>query len=61
VRKAFFLAQHHSSDTCVITEENLDDSIFADACLTQLKNISLNVVVADCVPILIYEKKHKVI
>lgn len=61
VRKAFFLAQCQSSVVTPITESNLDDLIYADACFTKLKGISLNIVVADCVPILLYDPKKQII
>lgn len=61
VSKAFFMAQYHSTDILEITEDNLQETLFADACYTQLQNISLNVVVADCVPILLYDRVKKVV
>ena len=61
VKKAFFLAQCQSSVIVSITENNLDDLIYADACFSQLQGISLNIVVADCVPILLYDSKKQII
>lgn len=61
VKKAFFLAQHHSSNVVCVTEKNQEDIISADACISQLRDISLNVVVADCVPILLYDIKNHII
>lgn len=60
INKAFFLAQCQSSEVVEITEDIIEDIIFADACITKLQNISLNVVVADCVPILLYDTKNKI-
>ncbi|MCH8518660.1 peptidoglycan editing factor PgeF, partial [Candidatus Gracilibacteria bacterium] len=44
-----------------ITEDNLSDTLYADACFTRLNDISLNVVVADCVPILLYDRVQNVV
>lgn len=59
--QAFFLAQSHSSDIVIVTQEKLGEILFADACITKLTNVSLNVVVADCVPIILYDRKNKII
>ena len=61
VKKAFFPAQCQSSEIIEVTQENLEETFFADACYTQLQNISLNIVVADCVPILLYDRKKKIV
>ncbi len=60
-KKAFFLAQCQSSEVIEIIQENLEDTLFADSCITKLQNISLNIVVADCIPILLYDKKKQII
>ena len=59
--KAFFLAQCQSTEVVEITQKNLQETLFADACFTKLLNISLNVVVADCVPILLYDWQKKIV
>lgn len=61
VKKAFFLAQCHSTDIIEITHENYQEIIFADACYSKMKHISLNVIVADCVPILLYDREKQII
>lgn len=61
LQKAFFLAQCQSAEVLEITKENLHETLFADACYTQLQHISLNIVVADCVPILLYDRKKKIV
>ena len=61
VKKSFFLAQCQSAEVREITEENLEEMIFADACFTTLQHISLNVVTADCVPIVLYDRAKKII
>lgn len=60
-KKAFFLAQCQSTEIREITEENLEETLHADACFTRLQDISLNIVVADCVPILFYERQNKIV
>jgi len=61
VQKAFFLAQCQSAEVIEVTDNNLDEIIYADACFTKLQNITLNVVVADCVPILLYDTIQKIV
>ena len=61
VEKALFLAQCQSGEVREITDENLEEVLFVDACFTKLQNISLNVVIADCVPILLYDAYKKIV
>jgi polyphenol oxidase len=60
-KKAFFLAQCHSADVSEILSQNLQETLPIDACFTKLQDISLNLVTADCVPILIYDKSKKIV
>ena len=54
--------QTHSNKVSIITKKNLRKKRFSsDAIITKLKGIGIGVVTADCVPILIYEKKKKII
>ncbi len=54
--------QTHSNKVSIITRKNLRKKRFSsDAIITKLKGIGIGVVTADCVPILIYEKKKKII
>ncbi len=54
--------QYHSDSIVVILpEDNLWEIVQADALLTLRDDIALWVIASDCVPILLYEKKHKII
>ena len=53
----FSMNQTHSNKVIVINKNNYDTKrINADALITDIKNIGISVLTADCVPILIYEK-----
>ncbi|HIP18159.1 MAG TPA: laccase domain-containing protein, partial [Sulfurovum sp.] len=59
--------QTHSDHIKIITAqetkgwEGIDDAIEdCDALITQEKNVILTILTADCVPILLYDPKHKV-
>ena len=60
--------QTHSDNIKIITKketkgwESLSDAIEdCDALITDLKDVVLNVLTADCVPILLYDKKKEVV
>ena len=54
--------QTHSNKVTVITRKNLRKKRFhSDAIITKLKGVGIGVLTADCVPILLYEKKKKII
>lgn len=54
--------QTHSNKVSVITAKNLRKKRFpCDALITKLKGVGIGVLTADCVPILLYEKKKKII
>jgi YfiH family protein len=57
--KIFFPEQKHT-DIVHILDSNLV-SVVADAVITNKKGIMLGVKVADCVPILVYEKKNRIL
>ena len=55
----FLMNQTHSNKVIVIDDNNKNiRRINADALITKNKNIAISVLTADCVPILIYEKKN---
>ncbi len=54
--------QTHSNKVSIITKKNLKRKRFhSDALITTLKGIGIGVLTADCVPILLYEKKKKIV
>jgi YfiH family protein len=53
--------QTHSNKVIEIKKNNYKKKIRADAMLTKMRGIALGVVTADCVPILIYDRKNKII
>ena len=58
----FLMNQTHSNKVVVINENNKNvKRINADAMITQLKNIALSVLTADCVPVLIYDKVNHIV
>ena len=53
----FTMNQTHSNKVVIINESNQNvKRVNADALITNIKNIAISVLTADCVPILIYEK-----
>jgi len=53
----FTMNQTHSNKVVVVDKKNYEiKRINADALITNIKNIGISVLTADCVPILIYEK-----
>ena len=68
--KSYFVVaeQTHSDNITVITQsatkgwEALEDAVSeSDALITDLPNVMLVILTADCVPILLYDKKRKVV
>lgn len=56
------MKQIHSSDVHIVTfDDNFKNPNSCDALITNKKNTPLMVMVADCSPILFYDKKQKVI
>ena len=53
--------QTHSNKVIEIKKKNLKKKIFSDAIITKIKGIALCVVTADCVPILLFDPKNKII
>ena len=58
----FLMNQTHSNKVVIIDESNKNiQRVDADALITKNKNIAISVLTADCVPILIYEKKNNIV
>ena len=53
--------QTHSNKVIEIKKKNFEKKIFSDAIITKIKGIALCVVTADCVPILLFDPKSKII
>jgi YfiH family protein len=54
--------QTHSNKVVVVDEKNKNiQRVEADAMITKIKDIAISVLTADCVPVLIYEKKNHTI
>ena len=53
--------QTHSNKVIEIKKKNFKKKIFSDAIITKIKGIALCVVTADCVPILLFDPKSKII
>ena len=60
-KNLILMHQTHSNKVIEIDKNNIEKKVNSDAIITRLKNIALGVVTADCVPILIYDYKNKVV
>tara|TARA_B100000579_G_scaffold437798_1_gene469086 strand:- start:692 stop:1459 length:768 start_codon:yes stop_codon:yes gene_type:complete len=61
-RKLLLMYQTHSNKVIIITNKNKKLNKFkSDAIITQLTGYGLGVVTADCVPIVLYDKKNHII
>ena len=59
--KLILMHQTHSNKVIQIKKDALTRKVRCDAVITDNKNLALGVVTADCVPILIYDKKNKIV
>jgi len=53
--------QTHSNNVIEIKRMNYKKKIYADAMITKMKGVSLGVLTADCVPIILYDSRNKII
>ncbi len=53
--------QTHSNKVIEVKKNFRKKKFYADAMVTKVKGIALGVVTADCVPILLYDKKSKIV
>ena len=61
-KKLLLMSQSHSNKVIVINEINKNLKQFhSDAIITKIKGLALGVITADCVPILLYDKKSETI
>ena len=60
--KLILMNQTHSNKVIIINDKNKNNKKFnSDALITKVKGIALGVLTADCVPILLYDKKNEII
>ena len=56
------LNQNHGNKVvCFNNQENVKNKIIGDAIVTTIKNVGISVLTADCVPILFYNPKKKIV
>ena len=53
--------QTHSNKVQEINKNNFRRTVYSDSIITRMNQIALGVVTADCVPILVFDKKNKII
>ena len=53
--------QTHSNKVQEINKKNFRRTVYSDSIITRMNQIALGVVTADCVPILVFDKKNKII
>ena len=59
--KLILMHQTHSNKVVEIKKSNYKKIIVADAMITKMNDIALGVLTADCVPIIIYDVRNKII
>ena len=60
--KLILMNQSHSNKAIIVDEKNWSDKRFnSDAVVTKIKGLALGVLTADCVPIILYDKKNDII
>ena len=60
-QKLILMYQTHSNRVIEIKKNNYRKKIFSDAIITRLNGIVLGVVTADCVPILIWDSRLRLL
>ena len=53
--------QTHSNKVIEIKRMNYKKKIYADAMITKMRGVSLGVLTADCVPVVLYDSRNKII
>ena len=59
--KLILMHQTHSNKVVEIKKYNFKNKINADAIITKMNNIAIGVLTADCVPIIIYDVRNKIV
>ena len=60
-KNLILMHQTHSNKVVEITKKNQRQKSKSDAIITKMNNLALGVLTADCVPILLYDYKNKII
>ena len=60
-KNLILMHQTHSNRVFEIKKDNYKSRVKSDAIITKMRGIALGVVTADCAPILLYDKKSKII
>jgi polyphenol oxidase len=61
-KSLILMNQTHSNDVVIVDEKNKKNLNFScDALVSKIKGIALGVLTADCVPIILYDKRNKII
>jgi len=61
-KNLYLMNQTHSNKVFIIDKENLlNKTIHADALVTNVKNIAIGVLTADCVPVILYDEVNEII
>ena len=63
VKKSNLVLMHqtHSNKVLEVKKINIKKSFYSDAIVTKVEGLALGVVTADCAPVLLYDKKSKII
>ncbi len=61
IQNLIYMEQTHSDNVAIIRDSSMNKIEDCDALITNVKNIPLMVMVADCLPILFFNKTQKVI
>jgi YfiH family protein len=59
--KLVLMHQTHSNKVVEIKKNNYRKKIIADAMITKMKDLTICVVTADCVPIIVYDSRSQII
>ena len=60
--KLILMNQTHSNKAIIVNENNwTEKKFYSDAIITNIKGLALGVLTADCVPIILYDKKNDII
>ena len=59
--KLVLMHQTHSNNVIEIKRINYKKKIYADAMITKMRGVSLGVLTADCVPVILYDSRNKII